>query len=85
MVAWNDNNVVTVLSNGVSSSPTASAQRYSSASKSKISVTCPNSIKFYSATMGGVDRLDGNLQPCRIAIRGKNCIFLLFYACCMFV
>ena len=79
MVAWNDNNVVTVMSNGVSLSPTASAQRYSSASKSKISVTCPNSVKFYNATMGGVDRLDGNLQSCRIAMRGKKCISYYLY------
>ena len=78
VVDWNDNNVVTVMSNRVSSSPTASAQRYSSASKSKISVTCPNSVKFYNATMGGVDRLYGNLQSCRIAIREKKGIFLLF-------
>lgn len=71
-VRWNDNNVVTMLSNEFGVHPVQKARRYSVAAKQKIDIDQPNVVHQYNRFMGGVDRLDANVGVYRIAIRGKK-------------
>lgn len=71
-VRWNDNNVVTLLSNEFGVQPIQKAGRYSAALKRRIEIDQPNVVAQYNRFMGGVDRLDANIGTYRIAIRGKK-------------
>ncbi|XP_035455963.2 piggyBac transposable element-derived protein 3-like [Spodoptera frugiperda] len=71
-VRWNDNSVVTLLSNEFGVHPVQKARRYSVAAKQKIDIDQPNVVQQYNRFMGGVDRLDANVGVYRIAIRGKK-------------
>lgn len=71
-VRWNDNNVVTLLSNEFGVQPLQKASRYSAAMRRRIDIDQPNVIFQYNRFMGGVDRLDANVGVYRIAIGGKK-------------
>lgn len=71
-IRWNDNSVVTLLSNEFGVHPVQKARRYSVAAKQKIHIDQPNVVHQYNRYMGGVDRLDANIGVYRIAIRGKK-------------
>lgn len=71
-VRWNDNSVVTVLSNVTGVHPLHKAKRYSFAEKKKIDIAQPDVISKYNYSMGGVDQLDNNISNYRIAMRGKK-------------
>ena len=78
LTAWNDNTVVTVGSISYGSSSTSMVQRFSRADKKKIDVVCPDVVRHYNSTMGGVDRMDSNVAIYRTSIRGKKWYFPLF-------
>lgn len=71
LVRWNDNNVVTVLTNCVHGGP-KSASRYSSSEKKRISVQMPLAISEYNTHMGGIDLFDEFISTYRIGIRSKK-------------
>ena len=72
VVRWNDNSVVTLASNCHGVEPIGSAQRWSSAEKSRISISQPHLIGQYNRNMGGVDRMDQNISAYRITIRSRK-------------
>lgn len=77
---WNDNNIVTVISNCHGVQPVTKVDRIGTIDKkkTKIKVDCPNIIKQYNYFMGGVDRFDENLDSLRVAYRGRKWWFPLF-------
>lgn len=77
-VRWNDNNVVTVMSNCEGVLPTQTVSRYSSKLKQKISVQQPRMISSYNLYMGGVDVLDRLLSAYRPSLRSKKWWWNLF-------
>ncbi|KAI5692406.1 hypothetical protein M8J76_004694 [Diaphorina citri] len=75
---WNDNSVVSVISNCIGTNPPSSASRYSAVEKKKIHVPHPKAIKYYNKNMGGTDRLDQNVSCYRSNIRSKKWWWPLF-------
>ena len=78
LVRWHDNSIVTVASNCLGAFPLASAKRWSQSEKKDIEVEQPHSIQMYNKYMGGVDRLDQNVNKLRIGIRMKKWWWPLF-------
>ena len=75
---WKDNAVVTLASNVVADKPMQKANRWSAAEKKKITVNQPMIVKQYNSYMGGVDRLDQDVNCYRIGLRKKKWWFSLF-------
>ncbi|KAJ8914031.1 hypothetical protein NQ315_012055 [Exocentrus adspersus] len=75
ILSWNDNSVVSLVSNAVGINPIRMVKRYSKQEKKSVSVPQPHIIKLYNANMGGVDRSDQNLSLYRTGIRGKKLYF----------
>lgn len=78
LVRWNDNSVVTVISNHLNSQPVSTTKRYSRKEKKEINIEQPNVIKYYNKNMGGVDLHDNGIANYRIAITGKKWWWPLF-------
>ena len=72
MTRWNDNNVVTLLSNKYGVEPLGTASRWSKKEGQRVAVSQPNVVKHYNSTMGGVDRLDQNVGLYRCGINSKK-------------
>lgn len=75
---WKDNAVVTVASSLGESCTTKKVSRWCKIEKKKISVPIPNVIDNYNRCMGGTDRMDQNINKCRIGIRGKKWWWCMF-------
>jgi DNA excision repair protein ERCC-6 len=77
--------MITVLSllpqSGAGIDPLCLVSRYSQKLKTKIQDQQPNIIKVYNHFMGGVDRVDQNIDKYRASIRGKKWYLspLMFY------
>lgn len=69
---WNDNSVVTVLSNVDGCMPTKTAQRFSRKEKKKIDIQMPSCIYEYNRSMGGVDLSDQFANAYRTIVRSKK-------------
>lgn len=76
-VTWNDNNCVKLLSNYELMQPISQVKRWSRTEKKDILVSQPKLITEYNTHMGGVDKMDWNVQKYRIRIRGKKWYFPL--------
>ena len=72
MTRWNDNNIVTLLSNKYGVEPLGTASRWSKKEGQRVAVSQPNVVKHYNSTMGGVDRLDQNVGLYRCGINSKK-------------
>ncbi|KAL1493569.1 hypothetical protein ABEB36_009272 [Hypothenemus hampei] len=81
MQEWNDNSVVTMVTNAESVFPTSNVTRYSHKEKKRVSVQQPRVIKMYNQNMGGVDRADQNISLYCVSIRGKKWYFPLIAQC----
>ncbi|KAJ4437596.1 hypothetical protein ANN_17741 [Periplaneta americana] len=57
---WNDNSVVTVVTNCDSVLPVSNVQRYSSSQKKNVAISQPAAITNYNINMGGTDLMDQN-------------------------
>lgn len=78
VVRWNDNSVVTVMTNNCTVLPIIQAKRYDRKEKKEIPISQPNVIHQYNKYMGGVDLHDNGIANYRIAIRGKKWWWPLF-------
>ena len=76
-VTWDDNNCVKLLSNHNVLQPVVQVKRFSRAHKKDIQVPQPKLIAEYNGNMGGVDKMDWNVQKYRIRVRGKKWYFPL--------
>lgn len=77
-VRWNDNNVVTMLTNFDHTLPVKQVQRHMKGKAGKSQVEQPLMIANYTAGMGGVDLLDRLLGAYRPQIKGKKWWWPLF-------
>lgn len=71
-VRWNDNAVVTVLSNHLKQEPMHRAKRFDRKKMKMGTIEMPHPIHEYNRTMGGVDLFDNATNNYRIRIRGKK-------------
>ncbi|KAM8702082.1 hypothetical protein ACLKA7_004943 [Drosophila subpalustris] len=71
-VRWNDNAVVTLLSNFLSHTPMARTKRYDRKQRKMVTIEQPYLISEYNNHMGGVDLFDNGINNYRIRIRGKK-------------
>lgn len=81
VVRWNDNSIVNLVSNKVGVHPIQTARRWSRAEKKKVDVPQPFLIRHYNRTMGGVDRMDQNIEKYRVGIRSKKWWWSIFIYC----
>lgn len=72
VVRWNDNSVVTVMTNTCEVLPLVQAKRYNRKEHKEILIPQPNVIHQYNKYMGGVDLHDNGIANYRIRIRGKK-------------
>ena len=80
-VRWNDNSIVSLVSNKVGLHPIQAANRWSRSERRRIDVPQPFIIKHYNKTMGGIDRMDQNIDKYRVAIRSKKWWWALWAYC----
>lgn len=78
VVAWNDNSVVYMATNCHKVFPTNRVQRWSRQQNLRVAIQQPSVIKEYNTYMGGVDRMDQNINTYRIGIRTKKWWWSLF-------
>ena len=78
VVRWNDNSVVTVVSNFTGVQPLQRARRWSRAESRRVEIQQPHLISQYNSHMGGVDRMDQNLDKYRMTIRSRKWWWPLF-------
>lgn len=71
MTQWNDNSVVTVMTNTCEVLPLAQAKRYNRKEHKEV-LPQPNVIHEYNQHIGGVELHDNGIAKYRIAIRGKK-------------
>lgn len=72
VVVWCDNRVVTMVSNTHAVDPVVPVLRWISTEKRKVHVDQPNVVRQYNIFMGGVDRMDQNVDNYRVGIRSKK-------------
>lgn len=77
-LVWKDNSIVKMLSNHLEVLPLGRVQRWSRTEKKQVLIPQPNAIANYNKNMGGVDKLDWNIQKYRTKIRGKKWYFPIF-------
>lgn len=78
LVRWNDNSVVTTISNHYNELPISTAKRYNRKEKKDMNINQPNIIRVYNKYMGGVDLHDNGVANYRITVRGKKWWWPLF-------
>ena len=71
-VRWNDNSVVTTLSNCIEPYLLERVERFSRNEKKRIPVARPNLIKVYNSAMSGADLLDSAVGTYRTKVKGKK-------------
>lgn len=72
LVRWNDNSIVTMISNNCSINPVGSAMRYDRKQRKEVYLPQLNMIQEYNKFMGGVDLHDNAIANYRIGVREKN-------------
>ena len=72
LVRWKDNSVVTVASTLINSGNSKTVKRWCKLKKAKMSVLIPNTVHLYNSNMGGMDKIDQNINKFRIGIKGKK-------------
>ncbi|GBP05528.1 PiggyBac transposable element-derived protein 3 [Eumeta japonica] len=69
---WMDNSIVSIALNNLGVQPLSMVKRYSQKDKATTQVPRPYILGEYNKYMGGVDRMDENVNMYRIHIRGKK-------------
>ncbi|XP_035215775.1 piggyBac transposable element-derived protein 3-like [Stegodyphus dumicola] len=75
-VTWNDKSCVRLLSNHETSEPISEVKPWSRTEKKDIQVPQPKLISEYNKYMGGVDKMDWNVQKYKNQNKGENGVFL---------
>lgn len=78
VLRWNDNKTVTFISSYVDSEPVQKIKRYCKIKKAKIYVDCPNMVKVYNKSMGGVDLSDMLISLYRIPFKSRRWYLNIF-------
>ena len=78
-VKWCDNKIVNIISTFAKSRPLTTVSPFDYKQRKKIDVECPNIIKLYNKSMGGVDLADCLIELYRINIRSKKYYFRLIF------
>jgi len=78
-VKWFDNKIVNIVSTFAKSRPLSVVPRFDYKQGKTIDVQCPNIIKLYNTSMGGVDLADCLIELYRINIRSKKYYFRLIF------
>lgn len=78
-VTWRDNKIVNLVSDYVGTDTMQSVKRFDKRHNKKVSIDCPNIIKEYNSSMGGVDLLDSFIGRQKIKIRSKKWYMRIFY------
>jgi len=78
VVRWDDNSVVTIMTNVGKIEPLVIAKRYNRKEKKIVNVQQPNVIQDYNKNMGGVDLHDNGIANYRIRVKGKKWWWPLF-------
>lgn len=81
ITSWNDNRPVLTVSSCDPVNPIGQVHRWISTEKKKLPVPQPFVIGQYNKNMGGVDRMDQNINNYRINIRSKKWWWALFAFC----
>ena len=82
MVHWHGNKIIMQHSFKQSwVAPPQIAKRWSRAEAKRVEISQPFMVKHYNQTMGGVDRMDHNVDKYRISIRSKKWWWSLFAFC----
>ena len=71
-VKWYDNRVVNMLSTFAKIHPLTTVLRFHSKNKKKIEIQCPDIVKQYNRSMGGVDLADQLISLYKIPLRSKK-------------
>ena len=71
-VKWVDNSVVNLSSNFVGIEPMSKVERWCSKEKIRKDIPCPQIVKEYNKSMGGVDLADMLLSLYRIPCKTKR-------------
>ena len=72
VVKWFDNRSVCLASSFVQATPIDTCKRYDKKKNKIINIPCPQIIKTYNSTMGGVDLADCMIALYRISIKSKK-------------
>lgn len=72
ITTWNDNRAVVTVSSCDTVTPIQNVSRWISKEKKKLPVPQPLVISKYNKYMGGVDRMDENIDRYRVSIRSKK-------------
>uniref|UniRef100_A0A2H1VR69 SFRICE_028309 n=1 Tax=Spodoptera frugiperda TaxID=7108 RepID=A0A2H1VR69_SPOFR len=78
-VVWKDNKPVTLLSTYTGAMPVTTISRYDKATKQRVSINCPNVIKYYNTHMGGIDLLDSFVGRYHITRKSRKWTNRLFF------
>ncbi|XP_063620656.1 piggyBac transposable element-derived protein 3-like [Cydia splendana] len=78
VLRWHDNKCVTFISSYTDSQPVQKIKRYCKIAKAKIDVECPNMVKVYNKTMGGVDLADMLISLYRIPFKSRRWYLNIF-------
>ena len=81
LVRWRDSKPVTVASSYCGVYPMKETQRYFRSEKLRKTIPFPSALQVYNANMGGVDRLDQNLDCYMTNIRSKKWWWPIFRYC----
>lgn len=71
-VRWNDNSIITVLSNHTGHLPNHQVQRFDRKLKKDVQIDQPHAVFAYNHAMGGVDLFDNAINNYKIAVRAEK-------------
>ena len=77
-VRWKDNKVVTMISTADGVEPLTTVKRWDKDAKARIDVSCPDVIKKYNKSMGGVDKSDMLTHLYKSPMRAKRWYLPIF-------
>lgn len=76
---WKDNKIVTLCSTCVGAEPATMIERYDRHLKEHVKISCPNVVREYNASMGGVDNVDSYVGRFHICINSRKWYIRLVY------
>ena len=79
IVKWLDNSVVQLTSNYVGIEPMDQIERWDKTAGERKNVDCPQIVKAYNKSMGGVDLADMLIALYRISVKAKRCYIKIFW------